>query len=344
MANERNEHTGAIGEPPPATMMRMIMGYWVSQSIGVVARLGVADRLASGPQSSDALAVALKVDAHALYRVLRGCASVGVFNEQPNRQFALTPLGETLRSGVAGSMRDFAAAETMPGHWLPWGRLMDAVKTGSRTTPAALGSEIFDHYAKSPEEAGHFNAAMGNLSALVASEVARVYPASAAKRIVDVGGAHGTLLKSMLDANPTAAGVLFDMPHVIETAKKLLEAAGIAQRCEAVAGDFFESVPGGDLFLLKAVLHDWNDAQCITLLKNCARSAAPGARLLIVEMVIPDDGSPTPAQLMDLNMLVMLPGRERTGREYGELLAAGGWKPGAIMPTHSPFQVVVAER
>ncbi len=330
--------------PAPEQMMGLITGYWRSQAVGVAARLGLADRLGDGPKTVAALARETAVHEGALFRLLRGLASFGVFVESAPRTFALTPLADTLRSNVPGSMRDFAIAETAPGHWLPWGNLDEAVRTGERTTPAALGCEIFEWYGKRPDEGAAFSGAMGNLSALAAQEAGRLLSVPVGATVVDVGGAHGTLLAGVLKANPAARGVLTDLPHVIADAPRALAALGVAERAEAVGGDFFRSVPEGDVYLLKQVLHDWNDDQCVAILRNCARAMRPGGKVVVVEMVVPDDGSPGLAQIMDLNMLVMLPGRERTGAEFGALFGAAGLSAPTVTPTFSPFSLVEAAR
>jgi SAM-dependent methyltransferase len=331
--------------PPPAAMMGLITGYWVSQAVGTVALLGIADHLGAGPRPSDELAEAVDADPQALYRVLRLLASIGVFAEVAPGTFGLTPLGETLRSDSPGSVRNFAITETAPGHWLPWGRLYDSVRTGRPMARPALGMELFDWYAQNPEEAGWFNAAMGNLSALAASEVVRVYEFSGVRTVADVGGAHGVLLAAVLQANPAARGILFDLPHVIDTAAGAVAGAGLSERCELASGDFFEAVPGGaDLHLLKQIVHDWDDERATRLLQNCHRALAPAGKLLLVEMVVPPDNRPSPAQAMDLNMLVILGGRERTEAEYGRLLEAVGFRLERVIPTHSPFSVIEATR
>jgi hypothetical protein len=192
--------------PPPAAMMGLITGYWTSQAVGVVAQLGVADHLAAGPRPSDELARAVGADPAALYRVLRLLASIGVFAEPAPGSFGLTPLGETLRSDAPGSVRSFAITETAPGHWLPWGRLHESVRSGRPMAREALGMELFAWYAQNPEEAGFFNAAMGNLSALAADELVRVYDFSAVRTVADVGGAHGVLLAAVLRATRPRGG------------------------------------------------------------------------------------------------------------------------------------------
>ncbi|MFT3840153.1 MAG: methyltransferase [Myxococcaceae bacterium] len=338
------KHLGVEMANESQQMFKMVTGYWVSQMVGTAARMSIADVLEPGAQSVDELAKRLGADSAALYRLMRGLASAGVFSEREGRTFANNTLSQTLRSNVPGSMRDMAIAQTSAGHWRPWERLTDAVKTGSRTTPAALGSEIFQWYGAHPEEAMAFSGAMDNLAALVASEVVRCWDFAKTKTVVDLGGANGTLVKAVLNAFPSCSGTLFDLPHVIGTAAQGLEAAGLKARCEAIGGDFFQQVPQGEVFLLKQILHDWNDEQSVALLKNVAKSMRGDGRVLVVEMIIPDDNSPSPAQLMDLNMLVMLPGRERTAKEYGALFAQAGLTLTRVLPTHSPFSIVEAKR
>jgi hypothetical protein len=323
-------------------MLKLAMGYWVSQACAEVARLGVADRLAGGARSSDDLAREVGANPDALYRLLRCCASVDVLTEQSGRRFALTPVGETLRSGGPGSLRDFLIAETAPGHWLPWGRLHEAVMEGQPQTTATLGCDIFTFYSRNPDEAAPFNRAMANLSALVAGEVAAVFDFSPYTTVNDVGGGHGALLATIVGKFPHARGVLLDLPHAIAEARPLFADRGLAPRCELVAGDFFQRVPAADVYLLKAILHDWDDARATQILKTCRASAAPGAKVLIVEMVVPSDGASSFAQLMDLNMLVMLTGRERTAGEYGALLQASGFRYDRLIPTHTPYAIIEA--
>lgn len=331
--------------PPSAAMMKLITGYWVSQAIGTVALLGVADHLAQGPRQCEELAGAVEADPQALYRVLRLLASLGVFAEPAPGLFELTPLGETLRSDSPGSVRNFAITETAPGHWLPWGLLAESVRTGQPMARQALGMEIFEWYAKNPDEAGYFSAAMGNLSALAAGELVRVYDFSAVRTVADIGGAHGVMVSAVLQANPAARGILFDLPHVIDTAGDVIATAGLSERCELVSGDFFEAVPSGaDLHILKQIVHDWNDEQATRLLRNCHQALAPGGKLLLVEMVIPPDNRPSPAQAMDLNMLVVLGGQERTGEQFTGLCDAAGFRLERIIATHSPFSVIEATR
>jgi len=331
--------------PPPAQMLQIITGYWISQAVGTAARLGVSDQLADRPKTSSEVASAVGADPQALFRLMRMLASIGVFTLDKQERFALTPLGDTLRSSVPGSVRNFAVAETAPGHWQPWGKMYEAIKTGEPMCKPALGMELWDWYSKNPEEGEYFNGAMGDLSAAVSGEVTRIYDFATFQKVVDVGGAHGILLAAILKANPKMRGILFDLQHVTATAGESLKTQGIGQRCEVVTGDFFESVPpGADIHVLKQIIHDWSDTECATILRNCHQALKPNGKLLLVEMVIPPDNSPSMAQAMDLNMLVLLTGRERTESEYRDLLAAGGFKLERVMPTQTPFSVIEASR
>ena len=296
---------------PAALVMQMITGHWVSQLVGSLCRLGIPSSLAEQPLTSAVIAKKCRSNPDATYRILRAATGLGLFTEIRPDTFQLTPLGDVLRPNIPGSLSDFSIAETDHGHWMAWGRLVDTVKTGERAAPKALGKEIFEWYAEHPQEAAVFAGAMSNLAAMVAGEVASLCDFSKARKIVDIGGSHGTLLAAVLKKNHGASGVVIDLPNVADRACQALEANGLAGRAEAIGGDFFVDVPEGDVYLLKQILHDWNDDQCRTILANCARRLTSGGRIYIVEMVIPDDNSPSFASMMDLNMMVMLPGRER---------------------------------
>jgi hypothetical protein len=321
----------------------MITGFWVTQALGTFAELGFADQLAHGAQTAGALAAKAGTDPDATYRLLRGLASVGVLVKDHTR-FQLTPLGATLRIDSPNSMRDMARTMAMEPHWLPWGHLLEAVRTGSRQTGATLGTELFAYYDTHPDVREAFFGAMHGLSMLVAREAPKVYDASAHRELCDVGGSGGTIAAGFLNANPQLTATVFDRPEVVPMATQAIRDAGLSERCRAIGGDFFIDVPEADLYVVKHILHDWSDEQCRTLLGNIARRAKVGARVLVIEMVVPDDSSPSAAPLMDLNMLVLLPGRERTAGQYGELFSSAGLRLIDVRPTHSPMQVVVAEK
>lgn len=329
--------------PAPQQMFKMVTGYWISQMVGTLAKLGVCDQLTDGPRTAAEVAPEVGADPSALFRLLRAAATVGVLEHHEGDRFSLTPVGETLKSNVPGSMRDMAIAQTSPGHWLPWGRFSDAIKTGTEQATEAHGKPIFEYYGDNAPERVAFMGAMQDMSSLVASEFARLVDFSDCKLVADIGGAGGTLLAAVLEANPELGGILYDLPSVAGDAKGAVLARDHAARCEVVGGDFFESVPeGADAYLLKHILHDWNDEQSVAILKNISKGMKPSSKVYLVEMVIPDDNTPTAAQLMDLNMMTMLPGRERTRQEYADLLEAAGLKFEALTATHSPFQIVEA--
>jgi hypothetical protein len=317
---------------------------WAAQILSAVAQLGVPDLIAAGTRSVEHLADECAADASALHRLLRAAATVGLVVETAPAEFALTPLGETLRANTPGSLRDFVIAETAPGHWLPWGHLVDAVKRGGAMTKETLGLDPWDYYAANVEEGRCFARGMSNLSA-IASDVARVYDPGDARRIVDVGGSEGVLLRGILARAPHARGVLFDRPDVIEGARGAVANSGMGDRIDVVSGDFFTDMPaGGDLYLLKSILHDWPDDKCEEIVRSVHRGAAEGSRLVLVKGLLPDTPQPSPVTLMDMNMLVMLGGRERTAGEYTALLKRCGYEVQRVIPTGGMFGVIEAKR
>ncbi|HVF01819.1 MAG TPA: methyltransferase [Rubrobacteraceae bacterium] len=323
------------------TLWRITNGYQVSQTIHVVATLGIADLLTDGPRSADELAEATEAHAPALYRVLRALASIGVFVEQGDGCFALTPLAEYLRTDVPGSLRSWAMLIGRPCHFTSWGHLMHSVKTGEPAFPEVYGTTAWEYRATHPEESEIFDAAMTGLSLAEAEAVVRSYDFSGTGALVDVGGGKGTLLAAILAANPALRGILFDQPHVVADAKDLLERAGVADRCEVVSGSFFEAVPeGADAYLLKSIIHDWDDAAAIEILRKCRAAMADTARLLLVERGIRPANESDPAKFIDLMMLVMLGGRERTAEEYERLYPEAGFKLTNIIPTGSLLDII----
>jgi SAM-dependent methyltransferase len=323
-------------------LLKMIRGFWVSQIVGTLARLEIADRLARGPLESSALAKAIECEPRATLRLLRAAVSLGLVAMLPDGRFGLAPPGELLRSDVPDSVRDFAIAMTAPGSWLPWGRLTDAIREGERQAVAALGHEFFDYYAANPIEGDAFTGAMANHSASVARPLAQVLDTSAVNHVVDIGGASGTIIAALLEANPALRGTILERADVVPRAEAALAKLGLASRCRAVAGDFFDSVPEADLYILKVILHDWDDQQSINILRNCARAMRPNGRVVLVERLFPEHGDPGEAALSDLNMLVLLPGRERTASEFAGLFRAAGLKLDRISELASSLALIEA--
>jgi SAM-dependent methyltransferase len=336
---------GHADVPPPVAMLQMISGFWISRAIYIAAKLGIADHLRDEPRTFDELAAATGTHAPSLYRVLRALASVGIFTEDEKRRFALTPLADTLRTDVPDSLRAFATVELGEEHYPAWGELLHSVKTGEIAFDRAFSMPVWKFFEQNPENAKTFNDAMTGFTLAVNDAVLSSYDFSSIGKIVDVGGGHGSLIASILKANPQMRGVLFDAPPVIEGARRRIRDEGIAERCEAVAGDFFESVPrGGDSYIVKWIIHDWDDERSISILKNCHRAMAENGRLLLVEAVVPHGSQPHFSKYMDLNMLVMTGGRERTEDEYRALLKASGFRLTRIIPTESPMSIIEGER
>jgi O-methyltransferase domain len=323
-------------------MLGMITGYWVTQIVRGAAYYSLADHLERQPMTAREFAGAEGLDELATGRFLTACAGLGIAKLEGNRYFT-TELLQTLRKGIPGSLSGFALSQAAPGHWLPWGRFTDALKTGERQTLVTLKAEIWDYYESVPDEGAAFTEAMTNLTSTISDAVACLLDTTRFTQAVDVGGAAGAFLYSLMRANAALKGIVFDLPNVVPSASSAANEAGLAKRVRVVGGDFFESVPEGDLYLLKYILHDWGDAGCLTILRNCRRAAKPGARLAVVEQLLePGTGSPfTP--LMDLNMLVMLTGRERTLEEYQRLFSDSGFGQISITRTRSPMMILTAE-
>jgi len=340
-----HSHAEAAAAAPQA-VLQIMMGAWASQITGTLARLRTFDEIARGHKSAAEIAEHLNLDAPALHRALRAAAMLGLLRATGTKTFELTAQGELLRSDVPGSMCALLDAETAAGHWLPWGHLEDCIRTGQSVASDALGvSNVWDYYKANPTEAKAFSEGMSGISALAIGAISAVWTPPAARKVIDVGGSHGAFLSWVLSQLPEAQGQIVDLAHVVETAKPAIAAQGLAGRVECVTGDFFESVPaGGDLYLLKHIVHDWDDESVTTILSNVSRAMAPSATVAIVELLIPEDGTPSPAILMDINMLVMLPGKERTVSEMGQLFASAGLALTRVVQTPSPFSLLEARK
>jgi hypothetical protein len=322
-------------------MMQMLTGFWVTQIAGAVATYSIADHLAEGPATAEQISNLEGIDPGAASRLLRACASLGIVTFD-GQAFWATPLLGTLRREMPGSLHHLAIAWSAPGHWLPWSRFLDAVRSGQSQTLPALGTTIWDYYAQKPEEGETFTQAMHGFTAGLAQEVARVIDTSTAKLAVDIGGASGTLVHSLMLTNSQLHGVILDLPAVVPSAVAAASALGLTDRSRVLAGDFFVHVPEADLYLLKHILHDWNDGEAVRILEGCRKAMRPGGRVIVIEMHLGEIGEPGLPPLMDLNMMVMLTGRERTMSEYYALLKDAGLRPSKSTPIRSPMVVIEA--
>ena len=333
---------GAGASPPSATLLQMMTGYWVSQALYVAAKLGIADLLTDGPVDCEDLAAATHTHAPSLQRVLRALASVGVFTEMSPGSFALTPLAELLRTETPGSMRALATMYAEE-QYRAWGGLLHSVRTGEMAFDHQFGMGYFEYLAQHPEADRVFNDAMTGWTHQLVGAVVDVYDFSPFKTVVDVGGGYGTLLAAILRRYPGTRGILFEQPHVVASAEEHLAATGIADRCTFVGGDFFVAVPaGGDAYVLSQILHDWDDEHCVAILGQCRRAMADHGNLLVVELVLPPGNEPSLGKWLDLHMLVLLGGRERTAAEYDTLFRAAGFNLARVVPTPPGPSVVEA--
>jgi SAM-dependent methyltransferase len=327
--------------------MEIITSSWTAQAAYVAAELGIADMLAEGPMLADQLAEATGTHALSLRRLLRAMTTINLVRQLENGSFEVTPLGALLGTDAPNSLRYWTI--WWGKHlWPLWGSLLYSVRTGDSARKLLLGTEGFEHLQKDPEAAAIFHRAAAELTRLTAERVVSAYDFSGLKRIVDVGGGCGELLASILRANRTVQGVLFDLPHAIDAAQPRLEEFDLDSRCEFVAGDFFESVPvGGDAYILKSVIHDWNDDRSKLILANCHRALGGAGRLLLVEEMLPDRLENSPAHqavvCSDLNMLITHAAGERTESDFRLLLRSAGFRLTRIVPVGMTYSVIEAE-
>lgn len=326
--------------PPPIALMEMATGHFVSQAVYVAAKLGLADLLEGGARTAAELAAAVGANPSALHRLLRMLASRGIFVEDAQERFGQSPLSACLRAG-AGSLRAPVILWNEE-QYRAWGDVLETVKTGETAFNRMFGVGWFAYVERHPETAAIFNSAMTGWMAQLSAAVVQAYDFSRFGTIIDVGGGHGALLIAILNAFTGARGVVFDTDSVVPGAKQHVESEGLLSRCDVTGGDFFKSVPrGGDAYVLSQVLHDWDDEQCVAILKNCHDAMAEGGTLLVIETVITRDTNASFATLSDLHMLVVTGGRERTHAEYGDLFAQAGFRLTKLVPTSgSPASVI----
>ena len=325
---------------PHQQLDQMITGYWSSQAIYAAASLGIADLLAEGPQTVEQLATATETNAGALYRLLRALASVGIFIENEQKEFALTPLAEYLRSDVPGSKRALAM---MSGdeHFQAWGEILYSIRTGNTAFDKVFEKPFFEYLPQHPDKAQIFDLAMTGIHGRETGEILKSYDFSEIKTLVDIGGGNGSNITSMLQQYPEMQGILFDLQHVVERAQPHIKQAGLSDRCELIGGNFFESVPEGvDAYFMRHIIHDWDDDKSLAILRNCHAAMPEQSKLLIVESVIPAGNDPFAGKFLDLVMLLIPGGKERTAEEYQSLLEQAGFELTRIIPTKSELSII----
>lgn len=338
--------TGITCEPAQysAAMLQMITGYWVSQTVRAAAELSVMDHVAAGASTAEQVAARESSDARTTYRLMRACASLGLLAYEGDRRFAVTPLGDVLRADAPGSVRNLALALAGHGHWRVWEQLPEAVRAGVSQSEKVLGVPVWDYFDQvAPGEGALFGAAMADEARLVTEDVLTVVDLAGVSVAVDVGGANGALVQALLLAAPELRGVVLDRPDVVPAAVQAAEKLGVADRFTGQPGDFFQEVPAADLYLVKQVLHDWDDEACLTILRNCRAGARAGARMVVVGIVLGEVGTPDPGTLMDMNMLAGPGGQERDLSEYDALFAASGWRRVSVRPIRAGLSVLSAE-
>jgi len=322
------------GESPTVALRRLVNGYQVTQAIHVAATLGIADLLRDGPRTSAELAAQTETHAPSLHRVLRALAALGVLREEDDGRFALTEVGDCLRSDAAEPVGGWAAFVGRPYHFQGWAGLLNAVRTGDNAFQSVHGTDAWTYRARHPEDGAIFDRAMTDMTQRANRHLLEAYDFGRFGRVVDVGGGHGALLAALLAAYPQMRGVVCDQPHVVAGAPAVLEAAGLADRCEVVGGSFFDAVPAGaDAYVLKAILHDWEDEDAVRILRSCRDAIAADGALLVVERELGAPNENPDAKLSDLNMMVGPGGRERTREEFAALFAETGFELQRVVPT-----------
>ena len=332
------------GQPAPEPIIQMALGHLIARALYAVVELDIPDRLASGARSADDLAAETSTHGPSLHRLLRTMSGLGYFDQEADGRFALTPLGAALQTGAPGYANSLVRTLAGPIGWNTLGLMSHSVATGEPAADKALGASIFDYLATRPVEATQFNELMIAFHGAEPPAVAAAYDFSGIRTLVDVGGGTGNLLTTILLAHPGVAGVLYDLPHVAAQARARIADQGLADRCAVAEGSFFEGVPeGGDAYVMSHIIHDWDEARCLTILGHCRRAMGPSGRLLLVEMVVPAGNTFHQSKLSDLIMLTFTPGgRERTEQEYATLFAKAGLKLTRVTPTASAVSVIEA--
>lgn len=334
------------GQEPAEVLVQFASGYIAAAALYAVTKLGIPELLEQGPKSAESLAREAGGNEDAIYRVLRALSSIGVFNEVTARTFTLTPVGQLLRAGAQGSLREMILWWDDPLHFQTYAEMAHALRTGETVVEKVFGESCFDYLAKNKEVSEHFNGAMTNFSAITVPAVLEAYDFSWLNggTLVDIAGGHGFLLTEVLRKYPQVKGKLFDLDHVLAGAGSRIDAAGLGGRCELVSGDFFQSVPQGNGYIMKHIIHDWNDDKALMILKNIHRAAIGRARIVAVDAVLAPGNEPHVAKWLDMEMLMLPGGRERMQDEFGKLFEKAGFRLTRMIPTKSPVCVIEGEK
>ena len=327
---------------PQAVLRQMVQGFMPAKSLQVAAELGIADLIAEKPKSADQLSTILGVHSESLYRLLRALTSLGIFKEISHNQFENTPLSEAFRTNVPGSMRDYLIFYPDDPFMLAVTKLLDVVKTGKPSFKDANGCEQWEYFQRHRESAERFNKGMAARTSQVISALLESYDFSQFKTLIDVGGGLGTVLASILSKFQQLHGCLYEQSSVVEGAKSFLEAQGVISRCNLISGDFFESVPKDfDAYLMKSIIHDWDDEKALAILKNCRASINKHGKLLLIERVIGQDDAPLSVKWQDLYMMVIYGSRVRTEQEFRNLLRASDFELKKVIALPGPDDAVI---
>jgi hypothetical protein len=330
---------------PVQHIMQLATGYIVSSVLNVAVKLNIADRLAEGPKTAAELAAETGSNAGALHRGLRLLAMVGVFHEDYTHRFSLTPIGQTLLSNSPGSMRGAVEWLCDPFHFRVHEHMAHAIRTGETVDRLVVGKPFFEYLAEDREEAGVFHRAMADFTSNMTPALLEAYDFSPIKALVDVGGGQGLLLAAVLQRYPKLKGAVYDTPDVVNAARENLQRAGVSDRGSVSAGNFFESVPpGGDAYMMKLIIHDWADEPALKILINCRKAleGVNGGRLLVMDAVLAPGNEPHFAKLIDIEMLLLPGGVERTPKEFRDLLGRAGFRITQITPTKCPLSIIEA--
>jgi hypothetical protein len=326
-------------------VLQIANGFVASSALNAIARLSVADHLAAGPLSITELAKKSGTDADALCRVLRMLCSIGIFVEVGDKKFANNDSSECLRIDAPNSQRDLIIFVADAFHFQAYADMVPTIRDGRTATEHVWQKNCFDAFAADKEEQSRFDNAMTNISRTAVADILRSFDFSCFGTLVDVAGGHGYMLTSILQKYPNMKGILFDLPHVVSGAKERIQSLGLSQRCEMVGGDFFKSVPAGDAIIMKHIIHDWDDEKAVAILKNCHQALAPrNGQVILVELLLSGPNEPHMSKFMDVEMLMLPGGRERTEQEYADLFVKSGFKFDKAHPVaNSPYRIIVGK-